>query len=67
MNDQKKKAELLLGMTLYITRLKSSIEDYSRLDPTFKRQLLLQIKALDSIDAIVDTESMKLGVDPEDF
>jgi hypothetical protein len=67
MNDQKKKAELLLGMTLYITRLKSSIEDYSRLDPTFKRQLSLQIKALDSIDAIVDTESMKLGVDPEDF
>jgi hypothetical protein len=54
-------------MTLYITRLKSSIEDYSRLDPTFKRQLSLQIKALDSIDAIVDTESMKLGVDPEDF
>lgn len=67
MNDQKKKAALLLGMTLYITRLKSSIEDYSRLDPTFKRQLSLQIKALDSIDAIVDTESMKLGVDPEDF
>jgi hypothetical protein len=67
MNDQKNKAELLLGMTLYITRLKSSIEDYSRLDPTFKRQLSLQIKALDSIDAIVDTESMKLGVDPEDF
>jgi hypothetical protein len=67
MNDQKKKAELLLGMTLYITRLKSSIDDYSRLDPTFKRQLSLQIKALDSIDAIVDTESMKLGVDPEDF
>jgi hypothetical protein len=45
MSDQKKKAELLLGMTLYITRLKSSIEDYSRLDPTFKRQLSLQIKA----------------------
>jgi len=65
MND-KVKAQKLIGMTLAIARLKSDLEDFSRFDPEFKQKLSMFVKALDAIDAVVETSSMKLGVDPEE-
>lgn len=58
----KQKAQILLSMTLDITRLKSDINDY----PELKMKLSRQIKALDEIDEAVEAESLRLGIDPEE-
>lgn len=58
----KQKAQVLLSMTLDITRLKNDLNDY----PELKMKLSRQIKALDEIDEAVEAESLRLGIDPEE-
>lgn len=61
----KQKAQILLSMTLDITRLKSDLNDY----PELKMKLSRQIKALEEIDKAVEAESLRLlrlGIDPEE-